>query len=160
MKKSLGLLLGGVMVMSMPLTVLAKSIDNAGGFETVPVELELQNGYMVTIPESIDFQGEAETTADVEISVERIGKNESLKVFMTSQQGWTLQEIGHEVTNQLQYHAVPAGGDGSGNEIATASMDEKSVSKTINFTIDDFDQAASGSYKDTLTFTVKVESNG
>lgn len=163
MKKILSLALAAMMVVSMVPAAYATNITIDGNqTASTVVTYGLDEGYTVTIPDSVALNTDGVGAATLSASNVIIASGKTLNVRISGADyvdAWELIDQA-DANNAVTYSIKKAGAEVKSGDVvlAAASGDNwnSSVSATLDFEITEA-IAKSGSYKDTLTFTVSID---
>ncbi len=159
MKKIFAILLAVTMMATMSVTAFAAEITGESG--SVEVTYGVEEAYVVTIPAAITLSADEASTMEISASGVVIAYGAQLTVSVSStnyaDSKWYLVDTAN-AENKLEYsvkngeNAVASGDailtvDAGTAETATATLTTQLVDKAT----------VSGTYKDTITFTVNVE---
>lgn len=161
MKKIISLALAVMMIATMSVTAFAATIENGTG--TVEVTYGVSESYTVTIPADITLTANQESDMEISASDVVIPYGNELTVSISStnytDSKWYLVEAAN-TANKLEY-SVKNGENAvaSGDTILTVAAGT-AENQTVNLTTKLVGTAThSGTYKDTLTFSVSVASS-
>lgn len=158
MKKLFAILLAVAMMATMSVTAFAATIEGDSG--TVEITYGVEDSYVVTIPAAVTLSADAVSTMEISAADVVIGYGEQLTVSISStnyaDSKWYLVDT-ENPTNKLEYSvkngetAVASGEailtvDAGTAENATATLTTALVGTAT----------VSGTYKDTITFTVNT----
>ena len=167
MKKLLAVALALVMATSMTSVVFAAdaniTVDGSQSANTV-VTYGLDEGYTVVIPDAVALDADGKGTATLSASDVIIATGKTLNVRISGADYDTAWELidKTDANNKLVYIIGTTDGadDVVNNSVVLSSASganwNSEVSKTLYFAIDE-DVEKSGSYEDTLTFTVSID---
>lgn len=163
MKKMLSMVLVVMMVLSMVPAAYATSITIDGDqTASTVVTYGLDEGYTVTIPDSVALNTDGVGAATLSASNVIIASGKTLNVRISGADyvdAWELIDQA-DANNAVTYSIKKAGAEVKSGDVvlAAASGDNwnSSVSATLDFAITEA-ISKSGSYKDTLTFTVSID---
>ncbi len=159
MKKIFAILLAVTMMATMSVTAFAAEITGESG--SVEVTYGVEEAYVVTIPAAITLSADAASTMEISASGVVIAYGDQLTVSVSStnyaDSKWYLVDTAN-AENKLEY-SVKNGENAvaSGDAILTVDAGTAETA-TVTLTTQLVDQATvSGTYKDTITFTVNVD---
>ena len=163
MKKILSLALAAMMVVSMIPAAYATNITIDGDqTASTVVTYGLDEGYTVTIPDSVALNTDGVGTAVLSAADVIIASGKTLNIRISGADyvnAWELIDQA-DADNKIVYSIKKAGAEvKSGDVVLAAAAGDNwnsTVSSTLNFEITG-EIAKSGSYKDTLTFTVSID---
>ena len=158
MKKLFAILLAVAMMATMSVSAFAATIEGESG--TVEITYGVEDSYVVTIPADITLSAGAASTMEISAADVVIGYGEQLTVSVSStnyaDSKWYLVDTAN-AENKLEY-SVKNGENAvaSGDAILTVDAGTAETA-TATLTTQLVDQATvSGTYKDTITFTVST----
>jgi len=164
-KKILSFVLVAVIMLSMATTSFAVEVTSNGGSGETVVTYGMDEGFTVTIPANFTIDSTKKATADVSASNVMIAHGKVLEVAVSGDDydvtgSWELiDEV--EASNKLTY-TIGTTEDGTdivnNSVVLSVGAGEaygSTVTETMHFTVID-ELSKSGTYKDTLTFTVGV----
>ena len=158
MKKFFAILLAVAMMATMSVTAFATTIDGDSG--TVEITYGVEDSYVVTIPASITLSAGEASTMEISAADVVIGYGEQLTVSVSStnyaDSKWYLVDTAN-AENKLEY-SVKSGENAvaSGDAVLTVAAGSTDAT-TVTLSTQLIDSATvSGTYKDTITFTVNV----
>ena len=158
MKKLFAILLAVAMMATMSVTAFAVTIE--GESDTVVITYGVDDSYVVTIPADITLSAGAASTMEISATNVVIGYGEQLTVSISStnyaDSKWYLVDT-ENPTNKLEYSvkngetAVASGEAILTVDAGTAETETATLTTALVGTA-----TVSGTYKDTITFTVNV----
>lgn len=160
MKKFFAILLAVAMMATMSTTAFAATIGE-DGTGSVVITYGVEDSYVVTIPADITLSADAASTMEISAADVVIGYGEQLTVSVSSanyaDSKWYLVDTAN-ANNKLEY-SVKNGETAvaSGGTILTVAAGTTDTT-TVTLSTQLVDTATvSGTYTDTITFTVKVD---
>lgn len=167
MKKLISAALALAIAASM--TTVAFAADTSitvGGNQTANtvVTYGLEEGYTVVIPDAVNLDETGKGTAELQASNVIIAAGKTLNVRVNGadyQDAWELIDTA-DATNKLTYviGKTEGGSDVVNNSVVLSSASgvnsDSTVTQKLYFAIDE-DITKSGTYEDTLTFTVSID---
>ena len=153
MRKIVSFVLAMVLVLSMCMTVSAATIDkNSEQTATTTATYTKGEGYTVTIPADITVGGEAISISAADVMID---PGETLKVSVASANSWKVKN-GEEA---LAYKLNDGTADIKADDTVVLSVAAGTATGSVDLTaeLDNVTATKSGTYTDTLTFTVAVE---
>lgn len=163
MKKILSMVLVVMMVLSMIPAAYATNITIDGNqTANTVVTYGLDEGYTVVIPDSVALNADGVGTATLSASNVIIASGKTLNVRISGADYTTAWELIDQADpdNAVAYSIKKSGAEIKNNDVVLSSASganwNSSVSSVLDFAITG-EIAKSGSYKDTLTFTVSID---
>ena len=156
------LILSLALILSTSMAAFAGDISTNGGSDTVEVMGYFEQGYTVTIPDTVVF-GNKKTTDTKSVSANNVllEDNNILRVTVSSKNNWEIWNESEFVIHGLKYEAKVAGNSGTildnddNNEVLVIRSGETDRTVNIVFTLLGTPTKA-GLFTDTLTFKVEV----
>lgn len=152
MKKIFAFVISAALLASLSVTAFAETVDQDSESKTSDVTLttSIAPTYTVTIPANVDVTFNAESTSfgSIKVDAAQIEPDKCIKVSLT-----TDGELNNQIdsTKTIPY-TVKAGDNIFTSATYLASGDKTDL--TINISVDDWNKAYAGEYKDTVTFEV------
>ena len=167
MKKILSSILCFAMVVSMSVTAFAADISTDGGSQNVLVTYGVGQSFTVTIPSDIEIDSFGSSTNYVSAENVMIPHGSTLNVTMESAKAdgfdWYLTDLTNN-DNTLAYRVVASDANGDETDIGNGDVVlsvpsgfDDMVETALYFELVD-EATKAGTYQDTLTFTVSVDS--
>lgn len=158
MKKFFAILLAIAMMATMSVTAFAATIEGNEG--TVEVTYGVEDSYVVTIPATIDLSEDAASNMEISAANVVIGYGEQLTVSISSanyaDSKWYLVDT-ENAENKLTYSVKLGDADlASGDVVLTVDAGTAETATATLTTALVGTATVSGTYKDTITFTVNT----
>lgn len=158
MKKFFAILLAIAMMATMSVTAFAATIEGNEG--TVEVTYGVEDSYVVTIPATIDLSEDAASNMEISAANVVIGYGEQLTVSISSanyaDSKWYLVDT-ENAENKLTYSVKLGDADLASGDVVLTVDAGTAETATATITTALVDTAiVSGTYKDTITFTVNT----